>query len=912
MSLVKRVVYFFRHLFRGEQVERELDAEVQSFFDVLIDRYMSRGLSRQEALRAARLKFESPERVKENVRDERRGVLLETMARDVQYAWRALRTNPGFTTVAVMTLGLAIGANTAIFSLINTLMVRLLPVQHPEQLVLLTDPADSGVDVDTTQHGIRSLLSYPEFEELRSHNQVFSGLLAAQSDVSELDIYPATGSQSLKAHTQLVSGNFFQVLGVEPLAGRFFTSREAAVPGANPIAVISYGYWQQAFGGDPKVVGSTLRVGRGVFQVSGIAPPGFHGILVGSNADFWLPITMQEQVLPGRDYLTPRDTLWLQVMGRLLPGISIKRAQAGINSTFQQFLRNEATNLPRARQSRETLNERIELRGGAHGASAIRGAFSDPLILLMAMVGIVLLIACANIANLLLARASGRQREIGVRLALGAARGRLIRQLLTESLLISVLGGVVGLFLSIAATHLMLAVVSTGVENLGLEVPIDSHVLLFAGCVCLVTGLVFGLAPALRGTRPDINRTLAANPRGSLGERHGTQARNILVVAQVALSLILLMSAVLFVRSLHKMLTQDLGYDRNHLLMITVDPVAAGYNGPRAAAMYEGLREQLEHVRGVRSATISNDALFTGDSGDQLSIEGSRETDPEKLHSRWTEVGADYFRTLGIPLRRGHEIAAADAARNAPVCVVNETFLQRFFPDGNALGKHIRDEYPSTRETFEIIGIVADSKEHSPDERKEPRFYSNISHPIGTAGTVTYLLSTFGQPASVAGEARKRLQQFDRNFPILSIRTVTQQLDRSLIAERLLTDLAAFFAMLALLMAAVGLYGVISYSIARRTSEIGVRMALGASRQSVIRMVFGETLRMVLAGVVVGLPCGFAVARMISSKLYAVNAGDPFSAVPALLIILASAVLAGYVPAHRASRVDPMLSLRHD
>jgi predicted permease len=621
---------------------------------------------------------------------------------------------------------------------------------------------------------------------------------------------------------------------------------------------------------------------------------------------------MQQQVLPGRNYLLPRDTLWLQVMGRLAPGVSRKTAEAGINAAFQHTLRSWAAVLPTARERQNMLNEKILLRPGARGASALRGQFSDPLILLMIMVGVVLLVACANIANLMLARAAGRQREIGVRLALRAARRRLIRQLLTESLLIAALGGLLGFFLSVAGTRLLLALVSTGISDLGLEVRPDTRVFLFTAAISLLTGIVFGLLPAIRGTRLDLNRTLAANARGATGGRNRVQTGRLLGITQVALSIVLLMGASLFAHSLHNMLVQQLGLDRSHLLMLTLNPPAASYQGPTAAAMYERLRQQFLTLPGVRSATLSNTGLFNGDSGDHLSIEGSPERNPEKLVAEWTEVGADYFTTLKIPLLRGREINAADAARGAQVCVVNESFLRRFFPDLNALGKHVTDEYPTTRETFEIIGVVADSKEHSPDEKKYARFYSNISHPIGTLREVTFLLSTSSEPNTVAFAARKLLQQFDRNLPILSVRTVNQQIDRRLITERLIADLAAFFGALALLVAVIGLYGVMSYSMTRRTDEIGIRMALGASAWSVMRMVLSETLGMVLIGVATGLPCGLALAQIISSRLYGVSASDPVSIATAIFLVAASAVLAGYLPAHRASRIDPMLSLRHD
>ena len=905
---------WWSRLWRRNKLEQDLGRELQFHIDERISALKSGGMSEGEARRKIRQEFGGIEQVKEECRNARGTLWLESTIQDLRYALRTLRKSPAFTAVAVLTLGLGIGANTAIFSLINAVMLRMLPVQHPEQLVLLTDPSESGVAVDTTEHGIRSILSYPEFAELQSHNTVFSGMFAAQSEVSDGDVFPggSTAAQAMKAHTELVSGDFFHVLGIQPIIGRVFTTEEDKVPGGNPVTVVSYDYWQREFGGNSPIVGSTIRVGQGIFQIVGVAPPGFHGILVGSDVDFWFPISMQEQVLPGRDYLKPRDTLWLQVMARLAPGVSRQTAEAGINTTFQQTLRDWAPALPSARERRDMLNEKIQLRPGSRGASGLRGEFSDPLILLMTMVGVVLLIACANIANLMLARASGREREIGVRLALGAARRRLIRQLLTESFLVAGMGGVLGIALSVVGARLLLAVVSTGVDDLGLQVPVDYHVLIFTAVISLLTGLVFGLAPAVRGTRLDINRTLAANARDSIAGRGRVRTGRILVVVQVALSLILLMGGALFLRSLHNMLAQKLGYDRDHLLMVTVDPVAAGSKAASVTTMYERVLAKLRTIPGVRDVTLSRGGLFAGDSGDHVAIEGSPVRDSEQLVSYWTEIGPDYFKTLKIPLLRGREIDSADAARGAPVCVINESFLRRFFPDLDAIGKHITDEYPTTRETFEIVGVVADSKEHAPDENKRPRFYANISHPIGTVGEVTFILSTSGEPASVASEVRKLLRQFDQNLSILTVRTVNQQIGRRLITERLTADLAAFFSGLALLMAAIGLYGVMSYSMARRTNEIGIRMALGASAAGVMRMVLGETLWMVATGTAIGLPCGVAIARLISSKLYGVTAADPVSMAAAIFIVLASALLAGYVPAHRASRIDPMVSLRHE
>jgi predicted permease len=579
MPWPSRFLSYCRRVLDRRRAEIDLHEEVEGYFEVLTERHMARGLSHEEALRMARIQFEGAEQVKEKVREVRVGAALESTMRDVRFAFRVLRKSPGFTTIAVLTLALGIGANTAIFSLINAVMLRLLPVEHPEQLVLLTDPAESGAAPDTTEGGVRSRLSYPEFEELRAHNNVFSGMLAAQNEVSNLEVFPAGNGipQSFRAHTQLVSGDFFTVLGVQPALGRVFTAQEDKTPGANPVAVVSYDWWRHQLGGDPAILGNTLHVGRGLFRIVGVAPPGFRGILVGSEADMWLPMTMQRQVLAGRDYLKPRDTLWLQVMGRIAPGISRNSAQAGTNVTFQQTLRAWAASLPTEKARRNMLDQQIALRPGGHGASALRGEFSDPLVLLMAMVGLVLLIACANIANLMLARANARQREIGVRLALGAARSRLIRQLLTESLLVAALGAALGVLLAGMGTRLLLALVSTGVSDFGLQVPRDSRVFLFTAAITLLAAVLFGLAPAIRATRMDVSRTLAANARGSIGGRGRVRTGRLLAIAQVALSVILLLGAALFVRSLNNLLTEDLGYNHEHLLMLRIDQVSAGY-----------------------------------------------------------------------------------------------------------------------------------------------------------------------------------------------------------------------------------------------------------------------------------------------------------------------------------------------
>jgi predicted permease len=526
------------------------------------------------------------------------------------------------------------------------------------------------------------------------------------------------------------------------------------------------------------------------------------------------------------------------------------------------------------------------------------------------MVGLVLLIACANIANLTLARASSRQREIGVRVALGAGRARLVRQLLTESILVAALGGVLGFLLAAWGTKILVALVSGGVSNLALEVPHDYRVFLFTAAISLATGILFGLAPAIRATRVDVNQTLAANTRGSIGGCGRLQTGRILVVAQVALSLLLLMGATLFVRSLHNMVAQKLGYDRDRLLMVRIDPVSAGYKGASVNALYQQLRERLRMIPGVRNVTLSNAGLFNGDYGDRISIDGPWPGKPDDLGSSWTLIGPDYFRTMGIPVLRGREIEPSDAARALQVCVVNETFAKTFFPNSDPIGKHVTDEYPTTRETYQIVGVVPDAKEHSLSERKDPRFYANLFHPIGTVESVTLVLSSSGDPAGIVPDVRRTILEINRALPVLSVHTLNEQIDRRLVTQRLIAELSAFFGGLALLMAGIGLYGVMSYAISRRTSEIGIRMALGASKTGVIWMVLRETLWLVAIGVSIGLPAALLSGRWITSRLFGLTTADPISIAAAISIILGATMLAGYVPARRAARTDPMQALR--
>jgi predicted permease len=829
------------------------------------------------------------------------------MMHDLRFAFRALRKSPGFTGIAVLSLGLGIGANTAIFSLIHAVFQRTLAVDRPEELAVLTDPTSAGFAQDSSESGERSLLSWQEFDALRRSKQAFTGMFATQSAPRMVDT--RIDQARLQVRQQLASGEFFEVLGIHPAVGRLFTPDDDR-PTASPTAVISDSFWQRQFSRDPNAVGKTLRIGNGVFHIVGIAPPGFHGIVVGTAIDAWMPMSTEPLVFPGHDYLTPRDTLWLQVVGRLKPGMTRAKAQAAVNVGFQQVLKSWAASMPTEQERKGMLDQKIVLKPGQNGVSYVRGDFGDPLLLLMVMVGVVLLIACANIANLTLARATGRQRELGVRMALGAGRPALIRQMLTESLLVAGAGGVAGSLIAVWCAELVISLVSSDNSDIVLDGRQDLTVFLFAAAASLATVLLFGLVPAIRATRLDVNRMLAAGSRGALGSREHTRGGRLLVAAQIALSILLLFGATLLLRTLNHLAQQNLGFDREHMLMAFVDPLAGGYQGTAADDMMRRLADRLRAIRGVRGAALSTSGMFAGDSGDEISIDGVSGLKHGDMHSRWTLVGAGYFRTVGTPLIRGREITEADELRRQPVCVVNESFVRTFFKDADPIGKHITDEYPTTRETYEIVGVVADSREHDLRGQSPPRFFGNSAHPIGTARPTVVVIRASGDPARMTKTVTQAVSQFDPGLPVTAVRTVNEQIGRRLVAQSLMARLAAAFGTLALLMAAIGIYGVMSYAIGRRTSEIGLRMALGASRIGVMGMVLRETATILLAGVVIGLPCAVGAARLMRSTLAGVGPSDPVSIVVALAIIATAAFLAGFIPARRASRIDPMEALR--
>jgi len=843
--------------------------------------------------------------------------MSHNLLKDLRHAVRTLWQNPGFTAVAVLSLALGIGVNTAIFSLINAVLLRTLPVEDPGRLVMVSDPSSAGVNIGT-QGGDRSLFTCEEFARMRERNQVFTDMLAAESDASRENVSINGGSME-EMVTRLVSENYFSTLGVKPLVGRTFTREDEKGPGSDPYAVISYAYWKKRFGLDISVLGKTIQIHKAFLTVIGVMPPGFFGETVGQPPDAWLPMMMEPAVKPGRDWLHDDPSKverveWLMVAGRLRPGVSEKQAESSLNVLFQQVIHETAgSNLPPDRL-RQLAGQKIKIRPGDKGASPLREDSSEPLLVLMAVVFLVLLIACANVANLLLARSAARQREMGIRLAIGASRGRLIRQLLTESFVLALIGGAVGILFAVWTSDMLLRMASSGGNPAPLDIHPDLRVLAFTTGLSMLTGLVFGLAPALRGTRVDVSSTLKENSRGVIGSGARISLGKALVISQVAISLLLLIGAGLFLRTLQNLQRVDLGYPRERLLLVHIDALAAGYQGAQRAAVFQNLLERFRSMPGVRGVTVSENGLFSGnESGDEISVEGYKPQKKGDDHARWDQIGPGYFSTIGIPMLLGREIGPQDAGTSARVCVINETMARFYFAGQNPIGKHVTDEFPDSHFTFQIVGVSKDDRDHQLRGEIQRRFYIPFFQGMsGIPEEGNFEIRTFADPSSLIRTVRQQVEQVDRSLPISSAKPLGELLDERLTQERLLAQLCVFFGALALVLASVGLYGVLSYSIARRTNEIGIRMALGARQGTVLGMVLRETAAVVAIGIAIGVPVALALTRLVSSKLYGLKATDPLTIAAASLVLAAVAMFAGYLPARRASRVDPLVALRYE
>src|SRR5277367_3588771 len=854
---------------------------------------------------------------------------------DVRFAFRTFLKNPGFTLLAVLTLALGIGANTAIFTVLDSVLLRSLPVAQPQQLVVLTDPDAHGMS-NGSEGGERKLLAYSEFEYFRDHNEVFSGIFASDSTVMPLSVIisDSTGSAASpesathhSAKVRLVSGGYFPTLGVQPVIGRAFGPEVDRSRNSSPFAVISHTFWRDRLGLDPQVLNRKIEIGNTSFEIIGVAPAGFFGETVGESPDIWVPATMQAAVYPGDDLLSAFPSgnidqkMWLQVIARLKPGVSFEQAKANANVVLQRYISSSVAGTKLSGEELKTYSDqKIDLQPGGRGASTLHESFGAPLKLLMALVALVLLIACANLANLLLARGAARQKEFAVRLSIGAPRSRLIRQLLTESFLLAFFGAAAGLVLAQWADAVLLRMVSgTGPFAIQLSLHPDARILAFTFSVATLAAILFGLVPALRATRIDLSPVLKSGVSGSTAEalHHRFPVARILIVAQVAVSLVLLVAAGLFVHSLQRLNRVSLGYDSSRLIVFAVRPSRAGYKGAAIPLLYQDLLEKFKAVPGVSGITLSGDGLFSHvDAGDPISVEGYTPKAGEKPSSRMDHVGPDSFSVVGMPILRGRGILARDSAPaggKAPrVAVINQSFARQFFANTNPIGKLVHDTYPGSTEAAEIVGVVADSKHNSLREEVAPRVYLPMFNPFWPQGGSFFEIRTTADPSSVSSTLRAIVHDTNSAIPEIEIHTASGLVFESLHTDYFVARLASAFGLLAIVLAGVGLYGIMAFTVARRTRDIGIRMTLGASPSTILRQVLRETLILMLIGIAVGVPIALAGTHLIRSMLFGLGAADPVALAAACAILAAIAAAASYIPARRAAQVDPMVALRYE
>jgi putative ABC transport system permease protein len=875
-----------RYLFNRKQNEQDLADEMRLHRDLAAGRSFGNATQLAESSRAVWI-----------------WPFLETLAQDTRYALRTLRANPGFAATAVLSLALGIGANTAIFSILNAVMLRSLPVEDPQQLVQLGSPDSSGTSPLSVG------FTNPIWEQVRDHQQAFLGTLAFSGNRFDL----SEGGESHFAEGLWVSGDYFRVLGVPAMRGRVFTADDDLRGGghAGPVAVISHGFWKRHFASDPGIVGKSIRLDRHPFTIIGVTPPWFTGLDVDTHYDVAIPIGCEPILYTDRSALAARSWWWLRILGRLLPGETPQQADAKMKALAPEV---DRATLPKdwdADGRRQYLQRTFALRPAATGFSNTGTQYRTALFTLMAVVGLVLLIACANIANLLLARAAARQREISIRMAIGAARRRVMRQLMSESLLLSVLGAAGGLFFAVWGSRLLVRFLSRTGSELQLDTAPDLRVLAFTMGVAVLTGLLFGLAPALRATSVSLHNVLKEHARGMAGGRLGLG--RVLVTGQVALSLMLLVGAGLFLGTLRNLLSTDLGFNRHNVLLVPADMMQANVPREQRTRVYRDIVERLRAIPGVASASSSMVTPISGSTwNEDVNPEGYSPKGKSDALVYFNRVSPGYFATMRTPILLGRDFSEHDDAGAPKVMLIGESTARKFFGKGNPIGKTIRMEgQPGKQDTYQVIGVVKDIKYEQVDEdRLLSAFVACAQDPKPWSG-VTFEVRSERPVESLIPAVRAAIGEVDRGIS-LEFRNFETQVNESLLQPRMVALLSAFFGGLALLLAMIGLYGVTAYGVARRQAEIGIRMALGAQPGSVIWLVLREVAAMLAIGTVLGLGASLAAGRLVASLLYGVKSYDAAPLVIAAVVLGIATGVAAYLPAHRAARLDPMAALREE
>jgi predicted permease len=902
----------------------ELDEEVQSHLHMAAQERIEQGETAEQARTSAIREFGNVGLVKEVTRDMWGWRWLETLLQDLRYGLRQLRRSPGLTTVIVLSLALGIGANTTVFTLTDAVMIKMLPVKNPHQLILLGWVSQGkSFDISTTGYGLpdsqgregRMSFAYPLVQQLRAQGNAFSSVFGfVPMGFGKESVSLSVDGQTTIVDGAMVTGEYFSGLGVIPATGRLITNADVN-QSAPRVAVISYSFWTGRFGRAPSVPGKAVFINGVPFTVVGVTPQEFFGVQPGVSPDVWVPLVREERLVPwgnspvATQMWTRPDWWWVMIMARLKPGVSEQEALAAANGPFLQSAMAAAK-----KGLKLTEAPQLVCVPASRGLDMMRNWISRPLWLLTVVVGLVLLIACANIATLLLAHAAARQREIGVRLALGASRWRLVRQLLTESVSVSAVGGFLGLLVAQWGSRPLLVLMAGDTTSLDLGRHADLPVLGFCAGVSVLTGILFGLAPAIRATQADATPNLKKSGSGfaMMGSRFSLG--NALVIVQVALSLVLLVGAGLLVRTLFNLDNQNLGFNRQSLLLFAIDPTKSGYEGRRVLSLCDTLRERLQAVPGVRAVTSSELALLTGwMNNSPIGIEGSQPKSVQETSVEWDAVGPDFFETMGIRVLLGRSIDRRDTSDSPKVAVINEALARHYFSDGNPIGRQFSfsDKFDPTN-AYEIVGVVENAKYESLRTDPQMLYVPMAQQKNAYPGRTYFEVRTAGDPRAFIPTIRSAVREIDRSLGLEDVKTQTQQIEEDLTQERMFAELCSFFGLLALGLASVGLYGLMAYSVTQRTNEIGIRMALGAQRKQVLYMVLRKSVALVAVGAAVGLAAALAATRLIVSELYGLKPTDPLTLGLATCFMLAVAALAAYVPARRATKVDPMVALRYE